>query len=70
MAVDIHSHYFRYPNHFSDSFVSQLRRARNDVEVDLTVRWANILRVQLALPTQSFSAARPGSQDCGGLTVK
>jgi predicted TIM-barrel fold metal-dependent hydrolase len=39
LAVDIHSHYFRYPDHFSDSFVSQSRRARNGVEVDLTVRW-------------------------------
>lgn len=39
MIVDIHSHYFRYPDHFSDSFVRQSRRARNGVDVDLTVRW-------------------------------
>jgi predicted TIM-barrel fold metal-dependent hydrolase len=39
LIVDIHSHYFRYPDHFSDSFVNQSRRARNGVEVDLTVRW-------------------------------
>jgi predicted TIM-barrel fold metal-dependent hydrolase len=38
MLVDVHSHFFRYPEHFSKSFVEQARRARNQ-EVDLTVRW-------------------------------
>lgn len=39
MVVDVHSHYFRYPDHFSESFVDQAKRARNGLEVDLTVRW-------------------------------
>jgi len=39
MLVDVHSHYFRYPEHFSEDFRRQARRARKDVEVDLTVRW-------------------------------
>jgi predicted TIM-barrel fold metal-dependent hydrolase len=39
MIVDIHSHFFTYPDHFSQDFVNQARRARNGVEVDLTVRW-------------------------------
>ena len=39
MLVDVHSHYFHYPEHFSDDFRDQARRARKDVEVDLTVRW-------------------------------
>jgi len=39
MLVDIHSHYFRYPDHFSDAFRQQAKRARRDVEVDLTVSW-------------------------------
>jgi predicted TIM-barrel fold metal-dependent hydrolase len=39
LIVDVHSHYFRYPDHFSESFVSQSRRARKGVDVDLTVRW-------------------------------
>jgi len=39
LVVDCHSHYFRYPNHFTEEFVTQSRRARNGVEVDLTVRW-------------------------------
>ena len=39
MPVDVHSHYWRYPDHFSDDFKTQAKRARGDVEVDLTVRW-------------------------------
>jgi uncharacterized protein len=39
VICDVHSHYFRYPDHFSESFVRQSRRARHGVEVDLTVRW-------------------------------
>jgi predicted TIM-barrel fold metal-dependent hydrolase len=39
MVVDVHSHAFRYPEHFSQNFREQARRARN-TEVDLTVRWS------------------------------
>jgi predicted TIM-barrel fold metal-dependent hydrolase len=39
MLIDVHSHYWEYPRHFSDDFKTQARRARGDVEVDLTVRW-------------------------------
>jgi len=39
MVIDVHSHYFRYPDHFTEAFRQQARRARRDVEVDLTVRW-------------------------------
>jgi predicted TIM-barrel fold metal-dependent hydrolase len=39
MIVDVHSHFFRYPDFFSDEFKQQSRRARNGVETDLTVRW-------------------------------
>jgi hypothetical protein len=41
MIVDIHSHFFLYPRHFTEDFVRQSLRARNGVEVDLTVRWAD-----------------------------
>jgi predicted TIM-barrel fold metal-dependent hydrolase len=41
MIVDIHSHLFSYPGHFTQDFVEQSRRARNGVEVDLTVRWSD-----------------------------
>ncbi len=37
--VDVHSHFWRYPDHFQDDFRSQARRARAGVEVDLTVRF-------------------------------
>lgn len=39
MIVDVHSHLFRYPEHFTDQFRDQAKRARRGVEVDLTVRW-------------------------------
>ena len=39
MMIDIHSHYFRYPEHFSEDFKEQSKRSRNGVETDLTVRW-------------------------------
>jgi predicted TIM-barrel fold metal-dependent hydrolase len=39
LIVDVHSHYWEYPEHFSESFKEQARRARGDRDVDLTVRW-------------------------------
>ena len=39
MLVDIHSHFWEYPKHFNNDFKAQAKRARGDVEVDLTVRW-------------------------------
>ncbi len=41
MLIDIHSHYFRYPEHFSETFKEQSKRSRNGIETDLTVRWEN-----------------------------
>ncbi len=37
MILDIHSHTWSYPQHFSDDFRRQARRARAGVEVDLSV---------------------------------
>ena len=39
MIVDVHSHFWEYPKHFTEDFKNQAIRARGDVEVDLTVRW-------------------------------
>jgi hypothetical protein len=39
MIHDVHSHAWRYPDHFTDDFREQARRARAGVEVDLTVRY-------------------------------
>lgn len=48
MIVDIHSHAWRYPDHFSDDFRAQARRARAGVEVDLTVRYDEYRRTAAA----------------------
>ena len=37
--IDVHSHAWQYPRHFTDDFRAQARRARAGVEVDLTVRF-------------------------------
>src|SRR5262245_25750692 len=39
MIIDVHSHAWAYPEHFTDDFRQQARRARAGVEVDLTVRF-------------------------------
>jgi len=38
--IDVHTHFWEYPRHFSADFMNQAKRARGDVEVDLTVRWS------------------------------
>lgn len=38
MLVDVHSHIFKDPDHFSEDFRGQARRARNQ-DIDLTVHW-------------------------------
>lgn len=39
MIVDIHSHAWSYPEHFSDDFRAQARRARAGVGVDLSIEY-------------------------------
>ena len=41
MLIDVHSHYFRDPDHFSEDFTAQAKRGRN---IDLTVRWPEYAR--------------------------
>ena len=38
MLIDVHSHLFKYPDHFTEDFRRQSFRGRNK-ELDLTVRW-------------------------------
>jgi predicted TIM-barrel fold metal-dependent hydrolase len=40
MIVDVHSHAWEFPLHFTDDFRQQARRAKAGTEVDLTVRLA------------------------------
>jgi predicted TIM-barrel fold metal-dependent hydrolase len=44
MIVDVHSHAWEYPRHFTDAFRQQAMRARAGVEVDLTVRYDDYRR--------------------------
>lgn len=39
MIIDVHSHAWAFPEHFSDDFRQQARRARAGQEVDLAVRF-------------------------------
>ena len=39
MIVDVHSHTWNYPEHFSGDFIEQAKRARAGVEVDLSVHY-------------------------------
>jgi predicted TIM-barrel fold metal-dependent hydrolase len=39
MIVDVHSHAWRFPDDFSESFIAQAKRARAGMEVDLRVRY-------------------------------
>ena len=39
MIIDVHSHAWEYPAHFSDDFRQQAKRAKAGVEMDLTVSY-------------------------------
>ena len=39
MIIDVHSHTWEYPTHFSDDFRHQAKRAKAGVEMDLTVTY-------------------------------
>ncbi len=44
MIIDVHSHAWRYPEHFGDDFVAQAKRAKADGELDLSVRYEDYRR--------------------------
>jgi predicted TIM-barrel fold metal-dependent hydrolase len=43
MIVDVHSHTWKYPDHFTPEHLEQAKRARAGVEVDMNVRYADYL---------------------------
>ena len=47
MIVDVHTHAFKYPDHFSETFRREATRARGR-EIDLTVRWEEYARTATA----------------------
>jgi uncharacterized protein len=44
MIIDVHSHAWLFPKHFTHDFRAQARRARAGQEVDLTVRYDDYRR--------------------------
>lgn len=53
MIIDVHSHTWRYPEHFGDSFRRQARRAKADVEMDLRVEY-DAYRAQATADTRTI----------------
>ena len=45
MIIDVHSHTWDFPRHFSPDFCQQARRARAGQEVDLTIRYDDYRRM-------------------------
>ena len=46
--IDVHSHFWKFPDHFNDDFRHQARRARAGTDVDLTVRLEDYQRQSVA----------------------
>ncbi len=47
MIVDVHSHAWHYPQHFTDDFRNQARRAKAGMELDLAVRFEDYQRASV-----------------------
>jgi predicted TIM-barrel fold metal-dependent hydrolase len=47
MIIDVHSHTWKYPDHFTDDFRRQARRAKAGEELDLTVRFEDYERTSV-----------------------
>ncbi len=66
MIVDVHSHAWEYPAHFSDDFRQQARRAKAGVEMDLTVTYADYRR---QAPEETVTIVFGGKAKLSGLWV-
>lgn len=44
MIIDVHSHAWRFPEHFDESFLAQAKRAKAGGDVDLTARYDDYRR--------------------------
>ena len=67
MIVDVHSHAWNYPEHFSDDFRYQANRARAGAEVDLTVKYENYRKNATA---DTFTIVFGGKAKLSGLWVE
>ena len=66
MIVDVHSHAWQYPQHFSDEFRRQARQSRAGVEVDLTTRYEQYVATA---PADTRSIVFGGKAKLSGLWV-
>jgi len=66
MIVDVHSHAWSYPQHFSDDFRQQANRARAGAEGDLTVRYD---AYRQAAPAETVTIVFGGKAKLSGLWV-
>lgn len=67
MIVDVHSHAWRYPEHFTEDFRRQAMRARAGQEVDLTVRYEEYRN---NAPAETVSLVFGGKARLSGLWVE
>ena len=68
MIIDVHSHTWRYPDHFSDDFRDQAKRARAGLELDLTVRYDTPMNTNASPSSASIRMSTPTSALC--ITVR
>lgn len=66
MIIDVHSHAWEYPAHFTDDFRQQARRARAGVEVDLTVRYEDY---RATAPAETKTIVFGGKAKLSGMWV-
>lgn len=67
MIVDVHSHAWRYPEHFTEDFRRQAMRARAGQEVDLTVCYEEYRN---SAPAETVSVVFGGKARLSGLWVE
>ena len=66
MIIDVHSHAWEYPAHFSDDFRQQAKRAKAGVEMDLTVTYD---AYRATAPNDTITIVFGGKAKLSGLWV-
>ena len=67
MIVDVHSHAWRHPDHFSDEFCEQAARARGGTDIDLTVNYDEYRKTA---PDDTKTIVFGGKARLGGMWVE
>lgn len=66
MIIDVHSHAWRFPDDFAESFIAQAKRARAGMEVDLRVRYEDY---RAAAPADTTTIVFGGKAKLSGTWV-